>query len=118
MQRAGLAVAVVVLVVGVAAAAGKPVPNVRGVLVRPASASCPAGEPCDPSPVGVFILFSRSGRAVARARVRPDGSFALHLRPGRYGIELTPPASAGRLVPSSVRVPRVGILRLRLVVRQ
>ena len=46
------------------------------------------------------------------------GSFALHLAPGAYTIRVSPSQQGGSLTPSSVRVPRTGVVRLRLVVTQ
>ena len=92
-------------------------PNVRGVVLRPgASGACFEGEPCDPPIVAAFVVFSRSGRTVARARVGANGGFALHLAPGLYDV-VTAPAQRGRLTPSAIRVPRLGVIRLRLVLR-
>jgi len=117
MHRAGVTAAALALVLA-AGAAGKVVPNVRGTLARPPATICPTGEPCDPAPLGFYVVFSRSGKVAARVRVRADGSFSTHLRPGRYGISLAPPLSSGTLRPRTVRVPQVGVVRLRLVVRQ
>jgi hypothetical protein len=78
-----------------------PAPNVRGTLVG--------------SPAAAFVLFSRPAKPTVRVRVS-GGAFAVHLAPGVYTIRLAPPGS-GRVTPASVRVPRTGIVRLRLVVQ-
>jgi hypothetical protein len=94
-----------------------PTPNVRGVLMRgPHTLVCPADEPCDPPPFGVYVVFTRGTRVVTRVRVGPSGAFATYLPPARYGIRLAPPTMA-RIVPATVLVVRgkVAILRLRVL---
>jgi hypothetical protein len=102
-------------------------PNVIGTLVRtaPAPAACPSGEPCDTPATAVVLSFKRGGRVAARVLVRK--TFRLRLAPGRYTISARSPAAprtapAGSpgatpgavLRPSTVRVPRHGVVRLRL----
>lgn len=92
--------------------------NVTGTLDRgPAAPTCPAGEPCDPPAVATMLVFSRPGSADVSVHVAGDGSFALHLDPGEYSIAIAPPAFQGKVEPSTVRVPDVGevLLRLRIV---
>jgi hypothetical protein len=100
-------------------AAASTVPNVRGTLDRSggSSPSCFPGEPCDPRPVGVYVVFSRAGQAAVRVRVRSNGSFAVRLAPARYRISLAPPPLAGYVTPTRVRAPRRGTVRLRLAIR-
>jgi hypothetical protein len=96
-------------------------PNVRGTVASTATATktptgCFVDEPCDP-PIGAvstYVAFSRVGHAAVRARV-VDGAFALHLAPGTYAIALTP--LAGNVSPATVRVPRIGLVRLHLKVQ-
>lgn len=94
-------------------------PNVRGVLVRSGAGTpaCYPGEPCDPTPVGVYVVFSRSGHPAVRVRARSSGSFAARLAPAWYRISLAPPPLTGHVTPARVRVPRNGILRIRLEIR-
>ncbi len=92
--------------------------NVTGTLDRGAAGpTCPAGEPCDPPAVASMLVFSRPGSADVSVHVAGDGSFSLHLDPGEYSIAAAPPAFAGKVEPSTVRVPDVGqvMLRLRIV---
>ncbi len=91
-------------------------PNVHGKLDRSGAGSpgCFPGEPCDPIPVGRFITFSRRGHEPVRARVRPNGSFALRLPPGEYRISLAPPPLSGHVKPATLRVPRRGAMHVRL----
>lgn len=118
MRAAVIALAAAVFAVSGAAArtAG---PNVRGVLDRDGAGSpaCFPGEPCDPIPVGVFVVFSREHRKPVRTRVRPNGSFAVRLAPGAYRISLAPPPLSGHVMPTRVRAPRDGVRRLRLEIR-
>jgi hypothetical protein len=109
-------VAALAFAVGAAAA---PAPNVRGVLVRgPVVAGCRGDDPCDPPAVGTFLVFERGGRVAARALVGASGVFALRLPPATYALRLAPPPLAGQLRPGTVRVPRVGVVRLRLAVER
>jgi hypothetical protein len=94
-------------------------PNVRGVLDRGSATSpaCYPDEPCDPAPVGVFVVFSRDGHRPVRTRVRSNGSFAVRLAPARYRISLAPPPLSGQVTPTRVRAPRQGVARLKLEIR-
>ena len=112
-----VAIALALVLAFASGATATPSRNVRGVLVRgPATVGCYPGEPCDP-PGPSMLIFSRAGRVAARIRVGASGGFALHLAPGRYAIRVAPPPLVGRLVPATVRVPRVGAVRLRLAIR-
>jgi hypothetical protein len=96
-------------------------PNVRGTVPNTATGrtgdvKCFPDEPCDP-PMGMVVtsvMFSRPGHATVRVRA-VGGSFALHLVPGTYRIALQP--SLGTVSPATVRVPRSGTVRLKLVVQ-
>jgi hypothetical protein len=118
MRAAVIALAAAVIAVS-GAAAQTPAPNVRGVLDRNSLGTppCYPGEPCDPAPVGFYVVFSRQGRKPVRAKVRPSGAFAVRLAPGRYRITLAPPPLSGRVTPTTVRAPRTGVARLRLEIR-
>jgi hypothetical protein len=91
--------------------------NVSGTVDRGPIATCPADEPCDPPAVASAIVFTPAGGPSVTVRVAPDGSFALHLDPGKYSIDAAPPAFHGGVEPSSVLVPQTGslVLRLRIV---
>jgi hypothetical protein len=90
---------------------------VIGHLERPAPTACPPGEPCDPPATATILVFTRPGHPAARVLVGASGRFRLHLAAGRYRIRAAPPPAAGRLTPSTVRVPRRGIVRLHLSFR-
>jgi hypothetical protein len=114
-MRAFAPVGVLACVLAASAASAAPVPNVKGTVVRAAGSSgCFPGEPCDPLPPPMYVVFSRASVA-ARARLGANGFFSLHLRPGLYSVTVAPPR--GLLTPSSVRVPRIGVVRPRLVER-
>jgi hypothetical protein len=99
-----------------AASALAPAPNVRGTVVRTTAAGdCYSGEPCDPLPPAIYVVFSR-GSTSTRARLGANGSFSLHLAAGSYSVTVAPPLGRA-LTPGSVRVPRVGVIRPRLVER-
>ena len=113
-MRALAAVSLIVFLFAVSTASGlTSTPNVRGTVVRAAGGgSCYPGEPCDPLPPAAYVVFTR-GSVVTRSRLGANGSFALHLAPGRYTVRVAPPH--GQLSPASITVPRVGMLRPRLV---
>ncbi len=94
------------------AVASTRVPNVRGTVTAAPATACPTGEPCDPRPPPLFVVFSR-GRVTIRARIVAGGRFSLHLPPGRYVVGLAPPAR--RVVPGTITVPAVGVVRPHLV---
>ncbi|HEY1512525.1 MAG TPA: hypothetical protein VGF66_02150 [Gaiellaceae bacterium] len=118
LRSAGSALAAATIAFG-GLAATTPGPNVRGVLDRSGAESpaCFPGEPCDPNPVGVFVVFSRERHRPVRVRVRANGSFAVRLAPAWYRISLAPPPLSGRVTPARVRAPRRGAVRLRLEIR-
>jgi hypothetical protein len=105
----------IVLLLATCAAAGTPKPNVRGVVVG-STVVCPPREPCDPPTKPIFVAFSRPGHPAVRARIGRTGQFAVYLRPARYSIHLWP-TQTRRVNPATVRAPREGFVRLRLVVR-
>lgn len=90
--------------------------NVRGTIDRGATPSCPAGEPCDPPIVAMFLVFSQTGKPDVRLRVGASVTFTVHLDPGTYSISAAP-ALNGRIEPNQVRVPSSGTVDLHLVVR-
>jgi hypothetical protein len=114
------AAAVTAVGAAVAGTTGTSGPNVHGKLDRSGGGSpgCFPDEPCDPIPVGRFVTFSRPGHAPVRARVRPNGAFALRLAPGRYRISLAPPPLSGHVKPSILLVPRgEGPVHLKVRIR-
>jgi hypothetical protein len=100
------------LVLAGAASGATPAPNVKGTVVR-TTQSCPVGEPCDPLPSAVFVVFTRNGR-VTRVKLGTSGGFAVHLAAGVYSVSTAPQHA---VTPASLRVPRLGVIRPRFVQR-
>jgi hypothetical protein len=111
-------VTAVTAVGGTMAGTGRP-NNVHGTLDRSGAGSpgCFPDEPCDPVPVGRFVVFSREGHAPVRVRVPQNGSFAARLAPGTYRISLAPPPLSGHVRPATVRAPHSGVAHLTLKIR-
>ena len=113
---------VLALAAGTSAGAARS-PNVVGVLVgspfADSSPPCPSDEPCDPPVSGRFarLVFSRSGHVVARVFVDGRGQFRVRLAHGRYHVRVTPRPASGKLTPSTLRVPRHGVIHPRFEIR-
>ena len=71
-------------------------------------------QPLDPVPFASTVIFSRAGHADRRVFVGARGRFRTHLASGSYRIRVSPRPQQGRLTPSSVRVPRTGVVHLHL----
>jgi hypothetical protein len=113
-MRAVIAGALLALILVLAAAASGaiPAPNVKGTVVR-TTQSCPPGEPCDPLPPALYVVFTRNGR-VTRVKLGATGAFSVHLAAGVYAVSTGPPHA---VTPTSMRVPRVGVIHPRFVQR-
>lgn len=102
-----LATAVLALALPALAAGATSTSGLRGrVVIQPAYPVCKVNQPCvRPAPY-VWLVFSRSGRTVARTKTRADGSYRLGLRPGPYAVS-SPSSKIGRpgLQPRRVTVP-------------
>ena len=115
-MRVGVTIALVALGFAAGAQAVTVPPNVHGTVVAPLSAACPPDEPCDPHPVGMFVLFTKQ-RTTVRVFVR-RGAFAARLAPGRWLIRLAPPPLGGVVVPRTVLVPVGKPVTLRITVKR
>ena len=115
MIRAALIAGALALIY-TASVVAAPSPNVRGVIIGSQILTCPRDEPCDPPLNAVFVVFTRQSGVATRVRVSDAGTFGLRLAPGMYSVRLAP-AQLGKVTPASVRVPRKGVLRVRLVLR-
>ena len=113
MRLALSTVALTCLVAVSAVFAAAPAPNVKGSLVRSSASSCLPGDVCDPVPPPAYVVFTRAGHST-RAKLAPNGAFALHLDAGAYSVSTAP---LHPVTPATLRVPRVGIIRPRLVER-
>jgi hypothetical protein len=116
MRHVGWVIASIVLAVGATGAGATVTPNVRGTLVRgPVTPVCVVEVPCDRPAPGVTLVFSRPGGEAVPVMTGKGGNFAVRLSPGRYDIRTLRRVRLGSgLVPSVVRVPREGVVRLRL----
>jgi hypothetical protein len=76
------------------------------VLLDPGHPVCETGEPCTRPAPNVRLVFSRSGRIVARTRSALDGSYRLRLKPGAYAVSSPNAARTRPLKPRRVVVPR------------
>ena len=115
-MRASIASVVLACLLVLAAAASgatPPAPNVKGTVVRSSSPPCPVGEPCDPLPSAIYVVFTRNGH-VTRVKLGAAGGFAVHLAAGVYAVSTAP---AHAVTPASLRVPRVGVIHPRFVQR-
>lgn len=109
-----LATTVLALSLSAVAAGGTSQSGLRGVvLIDPAYPVCPDNKPCTKPAKHVWLVFSRSGRTVARTRTGADGSYRIKLRPGTYRVT-SPSQIRGR----ALTPPRVAVLagRYRRVV--
>ena len=78
----------------------------------PITPVCRVGVPCDAPAAGVVLVFSRSGRAVARTTTGRNGGYRLTLRPGRYGVTTARRGIGSGLTPRTVVVPRYRVARV------
>jgi hypothetical protein len=82
-----LATVVLALALPAVAAGGTTAGGLRGlVLIEPAYPVCKVNEPCTRPAANVWLVFSRSGRAVARTRTAQNGSYRIGLKPGTYAV--------------------------------
>lgn len=100
-----------------AAFAATPATGLYGAVHRgPITPVCRVDEPCD-EPANVTLVFTRLGRTIARVHTRPDGSYRIRLRPGRYSVRTTSTSVFERRPnPASATVPRVGYRRINFFV--
>ena len=109
-MRAVAATGLCVLVLSAVApaAASRPSGGLYGVASRsPTSPVCRAEEPCSEPAANVVLLFTQSGRVVARTRTDDTGRYRVRLTPGMYRVRLTTrPAPGSGLEPRQVRAPR------------
>jgi hypothetical protein len=108
-----LATAVLALALPAAAASSTSASGLRGlVLIDPAYPVCKVNEPCTKPAPNVWLVFSRSGRAVARTRTAQDGSYRLRLKPGTYAVSTPARGIRPTLRPRQVVVPAVRYKRV------
>jgi hypothetical protein len=108
-MRAGIVTVLVFFgFVGLGAeAVASPQSGVRGIVLRgPTKPVCEEGIACTAPVPHLAIVFSRSGRDVARTVTTANGRFAVALVPGVYAVRSARPVGfAGKgLLPRVVRV--------------
>ena len=87
--------------------------GLRGIVMRgPISPVCRVGVPCDGPAAYVMLVFSQSGRVVARTTTGRNGGYRLTLRAGRYGVRTTTRTLGSGLSPRIVLVPRNRVARV------
>ena len=69
----------------------------------PITPVCIAEQPCSAPMAGAMIVFSRSGRDVARTRTAPNGTYRMALTPGKYSVRVL---QARPVDPATTVVPR------------
>ena len=100
-----------------AAFAVTPTTGLYGAVHRgPITPVCRVDVPCD-EPAHVTLVFSRVGRTTMRVHTRPDGTYRIRLRPGRYSVRTDSPSMFERNPkPSAVTVPRTGYRRVNFFI--
>ena len=108
-----ITLALTTLALAATAAPATTASGLRGIVMRgPITPVCRVGVPCDEPAAGVVLLFSQSGRVVARTTTGAKGGYRLTMRPGRYSVTTTRIARVGRLTPQTVLVPRYRVARV------
>jgi hypothetical protein len=81
--------------------------GLHGTVVRaPTTPVCRIGRPCSQPAIGVVLVFSRGGKAVARTTTRARGAYSVTLAPGRYLVRVRSAPKIGTgLRPGVVTVP-------------
>jgi hypothetical protein len=81
--------------------------GLKGRVMRgPTMPVCRVGVPCDEPARGVKLIFSRSGKVVARTTTNQKGWYRVALRSGSYSVRTNRPAFEKVPQPSRVTVPR------------
>jgi hypothetical protein len=103
-MRIALAVAGAVCLLGGAAQGSTIKSGLYGKVTRgPITPVCLADQPCSAPMPGAVIVFSRSGREVARTRTAPNGAYRVALTPGMYSVRVL---RARPVDPPTTLVPR------------
>jgi hypothetical protein len=108
-----LAFALTTLALAAPAAPATTPSGLRGIVMRgPITPVCRVGVPCDEPAAHLVLVFSRSGRVVARTTTGRNGGYRLTLRPGRYAVRTTTRTLGSGLSPRTVFVPRYRVARV------
>jgi hypothetical protein len=82
------------------------------VMRGPTMPVCYVGRPCDEPARGVKLIFSRSGKVVARTTTSQKGRYRIALKPGAYSVRTNRPAFEKVPQPSRVSVPSARFKRV------
>jgi len=103
----GLAVLATLVLGCGSAAGGGTASGLTGKVMRgPTMPVCYVGQPCEEPARGVKLVFSRSGKVVARTTTNQKGRYRVGLRPGPYSVRTNRPAFEKVPQPSRVTVPK------------
>lgn len=101
------------LVLGGGSASGGTATGLKGKVMRgPTQPVCRITEPCEEPARGVRLIFSRSGKVVARATTNQKGWYRVTLRPGRYTVGTQNPRVSRNLSPKTATVPTSTVRRV------
>ena len=101
------------LVLGCSSALGGTETGLKGKVMRgPTQPVCRVDEPCEEPARGVKLVFSRSGKVVARATTNQKGWYRVTLRPGRYAVTTNNPRVAKNFSPKIATVPKDRVKRM------
>ena len=111
-KTVGLAV-LAALVLGCGSAGGGTATGLKGKVMRgPTQPVCRVTDPCEEPARGIKLIFSRSGKAVARATTNQKGWYRVTLRPGRYAVSTNKPSIGKSLSPRQATVPKDRVKRV------
>jgi hypothetical protein len=85
-----------------ASAAETPRVPLHGIVKKAVAGTCLQDDPCDGIARQLTLVFSRHGRAVARATTNSRGQYRMRLRAGRYSVRVA--ASSLPVRPDRVRI--------------
>ena len=113
-MRKALGLAIIgTLVLGGGSASGGTATGLKGKVMRgPTQPVCRITEPCEEPARGVRLIFSRSGKVVARATTNQKGWYRVTLRPGRYTVGTQNPRVSRNLSPKTATVPTSTVRRV------
>jgi hypothetical protein len=87
--------------------------GLKGRVMRgPITPVCRSNEPCDEPARGVKLVFSRSGKVVARAVTNQKGWYRISLRRGPYSVRTNRRFPENLPSPSRVTVPSDRVKRV------
>lgn len=92
---------------GGTAISGETASGLNGRVMRgPTMPVCYVGKPCEEPARGVKLIFSRSGKVVARTTTNQKGRYRIALKSGSYSVRTNRPAFEKVPQPSRVNVAK------------